>query len=86
MELTGDRPWGVTSRRIITRLAVSREMSPFLVPEIRVEINAECPYGHELPFKVTADEAVVCACEGSGTMIYCRRCDTNYVLDFGSWD
>jgi hypothetical protein len=77
--------WIVTGRRPILRHEVDPVIAPSLRIDRRIGVTAKCPRGHEMPFEVTADEAVVRRVEGTGVTISCQKCETSYILDLGRW-
>jgi hypothetical protein len=79
------KSWTVRDRRLVSRLVVSPIMAPLLEREDRIVLSATCPAGHDMPFEVSADEAVVRSVESTGVTLGCDQCLENYKLDLGEW-
>lgn len=77
--------WVVRERRRISRYVIAPPMAPLATLEHRIGILATCPNGHELPFEVTADKAVVVAVRDDGVTIACGHCSENFLIDLGAW-
>lgn len=77
--------WVVTGRRPILRYEVDPGMASSLRVDRRIGVTAKCPRGHDMPYEVTADQAVVHSAEGTGVTICCQECESSYTLDLGHW-